>query len=139
VSDARIANLSFCDHVECVDLMGTPTDDGAIAALAGKKKLRRLKTGRNVTDLGILLLPPDTCFQDLARRRDALRPMSIDLPSRGFTAVTAVLTLRGLAVSSKRVDDAALAMLPRFPAVSTYAGVWQSVSSSIVAARVVTR
>ena len=56
ISDAGVANLTFCDHLESVDLLGTHTGDGAIAALAGKRKLRRLKTGRGVTDAGLPLL-----------------------------------------------------------------------------------
>ena len=52
ISDAGVANLKFCDHLESVDLLGTHTGDGAIVALAGKRKLRRLKTGRGVTDAG---------------------------------------------------------------------------------------
>jgi ankyrin repeat protein len=56
VSDAGVANLSFCDNLESVDLLGTPTGDGAIKALAGKTRLRRFKTGSRVTDSGIPLL-----------------------------------------------------------------------------------
>jgi ankyrin repeat protein len=56
VSDAGTANLKFCEHLESVDLMGTQTGDGAIAALSGKGKLHRFKTGRNVTDAGFVLL-----------------------------------------------------------------------------------
>lgn len=56
VSDAGVANLSFCDNLESADLLGTPTGDGAIRALIGKPKLRRFKTGRLVTDAGLPLL-----------------------------------------------------------------------------------
>ena len=56
VSDAGVANLSFCDEVESVDLMGTPTGDGTINALRGKRRLRTFKTGKLVTDRGIPLL-----------------------------------------------------------------------------------
>lgn len=56
VSDAGVANLKYCDHLESVDLLGTPTSDGAINALTGMPKLRRLKTGRLVTDAGLLRL-----------------------------------------------------------------------------------
>ena len=55
ISDRGVANLSFCDNLESVNLLGTPTGDGAIRALTGKPKLRRFKTGRLVTDAG---LPP---------------------------------------------------------------------------------
>ena len=56
VSDAGVANLAFCDYLESVNLMGTPTGDGAVRTLAGKPKLRRFKTGRLVTDAGLPLL-----------------------------------------------------------------------------------
>lgn len=56
ISDVGVANLKFCDHLESVDLLGTPTGDGAIKALTGKPKLRRFKTGRLVTDAGLPLL-----------------------------------------------------------------------------------
>lgn len=56
ISDAGVANLTFCDHLESVDLLGTYTGDGAINALTGKRKLRRFKTGRLVTDAGLPLL-----------------------------------------------------------------------------------
>jgi hypothetical protein len=53
VSDVGIANLAQCDQLERVDLLGTPTGDGAIDALRGKRHLRHLKTGRMVTDAGL--------------------------------------------------------------------------------------
>jgi len=56
ISDAGAANLAFCDRLESVDLLGTQTGDGAINALTGKRKLRRFKTGRLVTDAGLPLL-----------------------------------------------------------------------------------
>ena len=56
ITDAGVANLSFCDALEHVDLMGTPTGDGAINALRGKRRLQHLKTGRLVTDAGLPLL-----------------------------------------------------------------------------------
>ncbi|MGH7554261.1 MAG: hypothetical protein ACREMQ_14735 [Longimicrobiales bacterium] len=56
VSDGGVANLSFCDKLERVDLLGSPTGDGAIDALRGKPRLRHFKTGRLVTDAGLSLL-----------------------------------------------------------------------------------
>jgi hypothetical protein len=56
ITDEGIANLRFCDQLEEVDLLGCNTGDGAIAALAGKPKLRLFKTGRNVSDDGLALL-----------------------------------------------------------------------------------
>jgi hypothetical protein len=56
VTDAGAANLTFCDQLEEVNLMGTQTGDGAINALTGKRRLRHFKTGRRVTDTGLPLL-----------------------------------------------------------------------------------
>ena len=63
VSDKGISNLRFCEELEDVDLLGCNTGDGAIAALAGKTKLRRFKTGRNVTDDGLGLLDQFPAFK----------------------------------------------------------------------------
>jgi hypothetical protein len=56
ISDAGVANLRFCDRIERVDLMGSPTGDGAIEALQNKPFLRQFSTGRLVTDAGLALL-----------------------------------------------------------------------------------
>jgi len=56
ISDQGVANLRFCDRLEQVNLMGSPTGDGAIEALTGKPNLRRFSTGRLVTDAGLPLL-----------------------------------------------------------------------------------
>jgi len=56
VSDAGVAHLTFCDHLEDVNLLGTPTGDGAINALTGKRHLRIFKTGKQVSDAGLALL-----------------------------------------------------------------------------------
>jgi hypothetical protein len=53
ITDAGIANLRSCDALEHVNLMGSPTGDGAIAALEGKANLRSFSTGRLVTDEGV--------------------------------------------------------------------------------------
>jgi hypothetical protein len=56
ITDAGMAHLAFCDALEQVNLMGTPTGDGLLGALRGKRHLRSLKTGKRVTDAGIPLL-----------------------------------------------------------------------------------
>ncbi|HYK21364.1 MAG TPA: hypothetical protein VEV42_11560, partial [Pyrinomonadaceae bacterium] len=63
VTDHGIATLRFCNQLEEVDLLGCNTGDGAIAALAGKPKLSRFKTGRNVTDDGLALLHQFPAFK----------------------------------------------------------------------------
>ncbi len=227
ITDAGIAHLAACEQLESVDLMGTPTGDGAIGVLMGKPELSRLKTGRNVTDAGLALLHGFPAFKiwqggdveygllspdagpnhllidgpftnagiaglvgldglfglsffwhcsgiagdgleplrhlpslgmlgcegklcdDTAMRHIAAMPRlrmlmaqgtvasdagfealsasaSIEyiwgrecpnLTGRGFAALATMPALRGIAVSCKNVDDAALALLPRFPAL----------------------
>jgi len=56
ITDQGIANLRRCERLEEVNLMGSPTGDGAIEALQGKAKLRRFSTGRLVTDAGVPVL-----------------------------------------------------------------------------------
>ena len=63
ITDQGIANLRFCEQLEEVDLLGCNVGDGAIAALAGKAKLRRFQTGRNVTDDGLELLHQFPAFK----------------------------------------------------------------------------
>jgi hypothetical protein len=71
ISDAGVANLAFCDRLECVNLLGTQTGDGAIRALGGKRNLCRFKTGRQVTDAGLPLLHHIPLFK--AWRGDDIR------------------------------------------------------------------
>jgi hypothetical protein len=56
VTDAGMANLALCEELESVNLLGTPTGDGAVRALAGKRNLRSFKSGNRVTDAGVALL-----------------------------------------------------------------------------------
>jgi hypothetical protein len=56
ITDAGVANLRSCDQLERVDLMGSPTGDGAIDALQGKARLSSFASGRLVTDAGLRLL-----------------------------------------------------------------------------------
>ncbi len=56
ISDAGAAHLRHCDRLESVNLMGSPTGDGAIEALQGKPSLRRFSSGRLVTERGLPML-----------------------------------------------------------------------------------
>src|SRR5262249_21972320 len=56
ITDAGVAHLRSCEHLERVNLMGSPTGDGAIEALQGKPRLRWFSSGRLVTDAGLRLL-----------------------------------------------------------------------------------
>ena len=63
ITDNGISHLRHCEQLEEIDLLGTHTGDGAIAALTGKPKLRKFKTGRNVTDEGLSLLHQFPAFK----------------------------------------------------------------------------
>ena len=57
ITDAGVANLRACERLEHVNLMGTPTGDGAIAALQGKAAPAFTSAAaRLVTDAGLRLL-----------------------------------------------------------------------------------
>jgi hypothetical protein len=56
ITDAGVANLRYCEQLEKVNLMGSPTGDGAIEALQGKANLRHFSSGRLVSDRGLPLL-----------------------------------------------------------------------------------
>jgi hypothetical protein len=78
ISDAGVSHLTFCEDLESVDLMGTPTGDGAVNALTGRRQLRRLKTGRHVTDRGLALLPRFPVFASWQGGEGELEMMTFD-------------------------------------------------------------
>jgi len=63
VTDAGAAHLAHCPKLERVNLAGTVTGDGLIAAMAGKSHLTHLKTGNGVTDSGVELLHAIPAFK----------------------------------------------------------------------------
>jgi hypothetical protein len=67
ITDAGASHLAFCDELESVNLMGTPTGDGTIDALRGKPLLRQFQTGKLVTDAGIPLLHDFPVFKTWRR------------------------------------------------------------------------
>jgi hypothetical protein len=80
ITDAGVANLTYCDRLERVNLMGTPTGDGAINALRGKRGLAHFKTGKLVTDRGIPLLHDFPVF----KTRQPATDVRYDLMSFGL-------------------------------------------------------
>ncbi|MEX2153464.1 MAG: ankyrin repeat domain-containing protein [Gemmatimonadaceae bacterium] len=78
ITDTGVANLRFCEHLESVNLMGTPTGDGAIRALTGKAGLRKFKTGRRVTDAGIMFLHQFPVFKSWQGGEASFSLMSFD-------------------------------------------------------------
>jgi len=63
LTDAGAAHLEACEQIETVNVMGSPSGDGLIRAMAGKTTLRFLDTGRGVTDAGIPVLHAIPAFK----------------------------------------------------------------------------
>jgi hypothetical protein len=128
VTDAGFSGLKACERLESLDLLGTPTGDGVIAALAGKDALRRLKTGRQVTDAGLPLLHRIPAFQSWRGGEPAYSLMSPDagpthllvdgsFSDRGFAGLEGLEGLFGLSLfwHATSVTPAALATLAKLP------------------------
>jgi Leucine Rich Repeat (LRR) protein len=102
ITDNGISHLRHCEQLEEVDLLGTHTGDGAIAALTGKPKLRKFKTGRSVTDEGLSLLHQFPAFKtwDGGEVKYGLMSFGADptnlLIDGPFTRVAALSGLDGL-------------------------------------------
>ena len=92
---------------------GTLCDDRAMEHIATFPALRMLMAQGTVAS--------DDGFAALARSRTLEHLWGRECPNlggRGFAALAGLPALRGLAVSCRGVDDAALAALPRFPALA---------------------
>ncbi|BDC47712.1 hypothetical protein F183_A00280 [Bryobacterales bacterium F-183] len=63
LTDHVLPHLAGCDKLHEIDLLGTPTGDGVITALSGKRELRYLTCGPAVTDAGIAALHDIPCFK----------------------------------------------------------------------------
>lgn len=103
----HLANLGFlgCQDAHC--------DDEAMQHIAAIPRLRMLMgQGAVASDEGWTALSQSQTIEFIWGRECP------NLTGRGFAALAQMPALRGLAVSCKNVDDAALSALPRFPALS---------------------
>ncbi len=103
---ADLPNLGF---LGCQDEL---CNDEAMRHIAAIPRLRML--------MGQGAVAGDDGFAALSRSQTIEYIWGRECPNlggRGFTALAAMPALRGLAVSLKNVDDAALSTLPRFPAL----------------------
>jgi hypothetical protein len=103
---AALPSLSF------LGCQGALCDDTAMRHIGALPRLKML--------MGQGAVATDSGFAALARSATLENFWGRDCPSFGsvaFKALAAMPALRGLAVSLKRVDDAALAALPTFPAL----------------------
>lgn len=106
---AALADLPNLAHLGC---QGERCDDAAMRRIAEIPSLRMLMAqGTVATDAGFTALSRSRSIEYIWGRECP------NLKGRGFRALAAMPALRGLAVSCKRVDDAALATLPDFPAL----------------------
>ena len=105
VSDAGVAHLAGCERLRSVNLMGTPTGDGALRALGGKAELCHLDAGTRVTPAGLEGLRdvplfsnqlPDWLLHE-ARASDA-EPTHLSLHPKSFVSggLDALATLPGI-------------------------------------------
>lgn len=104
---SALANLGF------VGINGDRCDDAAFRQLGGLPRLRMLLAQEPIAG--------DDGFVALGRSRSLEYLWGRECPKltgRGFAALTAIPSLRGLAVSCKFVDDAALATLAQVPALT---------------------
>jgi hypothetical protein len=124
ITDAGAANLKHCPQLEEVNLLGSNTGDGVIRALAGKQQIRRLSTGRNVTDAGLPHLHDIPAFKrwlgepitySLVGFNAGPTFLLLDGPftDRGFSALNGLDGLFGLTFfwHAKTITSAALASL----------------------------
>jgi hypothetical protein len=96
ITDAGVAHLSGCDRLESVDLLGTPTGDGAVHALTGKPKLRLFKSGNRVTDAGVARLHEFPVFKTWQGGDTAMNLMAFN-PDPNFLLLRGSITDRGVA------------------------------------------
>jgi len=132
ITDAGVANLRFCDRLESVDLMGSPTGDGAVEALQGKPNLRKLKIGRLLTDAGLAFLPDvpellldgpitDTGLAHVARRA-SLRNLDLfwhvdRVTAAGFAHLTRLPNLEVLGCDGQLSNDEAMVHIGAMPSL----------------------
>jgi hypothetical protein len=91
---------------------GELSDDVAMGHIAAMPRLKRLRIQESVaTDDGFVALAKSQTIEGIWGR------VCQDFGSRGFVAFSKMPSLRSLGIGCKNVDDAALAILPEFPAL----------------------
>jgi hypothetical protein len=95
ISDAGLANLASCEHLEEVNVMGTPSGDGTIRALTGKQQLRLFRTGASVTDAGLEMFQHFPKFKTWGDEELQYNLMTFD-PAPTFLMIDGPFTDAGL-------------------------------------------
>ena len=88
VTDEGMPNLATCEVLHAVDLTWTNTGDGAIRALAGKRRLGGFRSGNHVTNAGLALLHDLPVFKTWQNGEPRMSLL-------GFDAGPTFLMLRG--------------------------------------------
>jgi len=112
LTGAGIAGLADLPNLGFLGCEGKLCDDEAMRHIGAIPHLRML--------MGQGAVASDRGFENLSRSRTLEYIWGRECPNltgRGFAALSMMPALRGLAVSCKFVDDAALSALPRFPAL----------------------
>jgi hypothetical protein len=111
-TSAGLTALRHLPRLEFLGCQGQHCDDEAMRQIANMPGLKMLMgQGSVATDEGFRALSRLPTLEFLWGRECP------NLGSSGFAALADVPALRGLAVSCKNVDDAALSRLPQFPAL----------------------
>jgi hypothetical protein len=109
---AGFAHLAALPNLMSLGADGALTDDVAMRHIARLPRLRRLRAQENVaTDDGYVALSRCETLEYLWGRECP------NFGSRGFVALSTMPRLRALGIGCLKVDDSALAMLPRFAAL----------------------
>jgi hypothetical protein len=112
ITSDGFAHLVNLPNLAVLGADGKLSDNRSMQHMAALPRLRRLRAQEAVaTDEGFEALSRSKTLQFLWGRRCE------GLGSRGFTALSKMPALRGLGVSCKNVEDAALSTLPKFPAL----------------------
>lgn len=115
ITSEGLRSLADLAHLGFLGCGGELCDDGAMRLISAMPRLGMLMCqGTVATDAG---------FAALSRSRSVEHIWGRECPNltgHGFAAMSSMASLRGLAVSCKNVDDAALSTLPRFPALRDF-------------------
>ena len=114
-TSAGLAPLRRLPHLAVFDCQGERCDDEAMSQIASLPHLRKLAAqGAVASDAGFAALSASQSLEYFWGR------MCPNLRSQGFLALARMPALRGLAVSCQHVNDAALSLLPTFPALREF-------------------
>ena len=112
ITSEGFAHLVQLANLRSLGCDGKLSDDEAMRHIAGIPNLRKLRAQESAaTDEGFVALSRSQTLESFWGRECA------NFGSRGFIAFSKMPALRGLGVSLKNVDDAALSTLPHFPSL----------------------